>query len=196
MQSNTIPGRIKLARKMAGLPTQASLLEHIPGWKPSRLGNYEAGISTPSADDMLLIAEATGVSACWLMFGQGPIRPSERDLQAVRHQNLAHALVGIEEDTERLDATVKRLGLSRKRLCEHLDNPFLPISDELSRRLEAMLGARAGWLDEQHVERDPLFLAFPQEMRELMMVYSELPPAQRAVLMATARALRDALAPH
>lgn len=193
MQSNTISGRIKLARKMAGLPTQASLLERIPGWKPSRLGNYEAGISTPSADDMLLIAEATGVSVCWLMFGQGPIRPSERDLQAVRHQNLAHAMVGIEEDDERLGATVKRLGLTRKRLREHLDNPFLPISDELARRLEAMLGARAGWLDEQHVERDPLFLAFPQEMRELMMVYSELPPAQRAVLMATARALRDAL---
>ena len=195
MQSNTIPGRIKLARKMAGLSTQASLLEHIPGWKPSRLGNYEAGISTPSADDMLLIAEATGVSACWLMFGQGPIRPSERDLQAVRHQNLTHALVGIEDDTERLDDTVKRLRISRKRLREHLDNPFLPISDELARRMETFLGARPGWLDEQHVDRDPLFLSFPQEMRELMMVYSELPASQREVLMATARALRDTAGP-
>ncbi|NEV60594.1 helix-turn-helix domain-containing protein [Thiorhodococcus minor] len=193
MQSTTIPGRIKLARKMAGLPTQASLLVCIPGWKPSRLGNYEAGISTPGADDMLLIAEATGVSACWLMFGQGPIRPSERDLQAVRHQNLAQALDGIEADEERLAETVKRLRISRKRLREHLDNPFLPISDELARRLERLLGAKPGWLDEQHVERDPLFLSFPEEMRELMMIYSELPASQRPVLMATVRALRDSL---
>lgn len=193
MQSTTIPGRIKLARKMAGLPTQASLLERIPGWKPSRLGNYETGVSTPSADDMLRIAEATGVSVCWLMFGQGPIRPNERDLQAVRHQNLAHALDGIETDGERLDETVRRLRTSRKRLREHLDNPFLPISDELARRLERLLDVRPGWLDEQHVERDPLFLSFPEEMRELMMIYSELPAAQRSVLLATARALREAL---
>ncbi|MBK1723307.1 helix-turn-helix domain-containing protein [Thiocystis violacea] len=193
MQSTNIPGRIKLARKMAGLPTQASLLARIPGWKPSRLGNYEAGISTPSADDMLLIAEAAGVSACWLMFGQGPIRPQERDLQAVRHQNLAHALDGVDADQERLADTVKHLRLSRKRLREHLDNPFLPISDELARRVERLLGASPGWLDEQHVERDPLFLSFPGEMRELMMIYSELPAAQRSVLMATVRALRDAL---
>ncbi len=193
MQATTIPGRIKLARKMADLPTQASLLERIPGWKPSRLGNYEAGISTPGADDMLLIAAATGVSACWLMFGQGPIRPNERDQQAVRHQNLVHAMAGIEQDTERLDRTVKRLRISRKRLREHLDNPFLPISDELSGRLEQLLGAAVGWFDEQHVEHDPLFLSFPEEMRELMMIYSELPAPQRAVLLATARALRDSV---
>ncbi|HBG95251.1 MAG TPA: DNA-binding protein, partial [Chromatiaceae bacterium] len=63
MQTTTIAGRIKLARKMAGLDTQARLLALIPGWKPSRLGNYEAGISTPGPEDILLIAEATEVSA-------------------------------------------------------------------------------------------------------------------------------------
>lgn len=192
MTNTTIAGRIKLARKMAGLDTQARLLERIPGWKPSRLGNYEAGISTPGPDDILRIAQATDVSACWLMFGLGPIRPSERDLQAVRHQNLAHAMDGVDADTERLEQVVKRLRISRKRLREHLENPFLPIGDDLARRLERLLEARHGWLDEQHVERDPLFLSFPEEMRELMMVYSELPEAQRTVLLATARALRDA----
>ncbi|HCS89299.1 MAG: helix-turn-helix transcriptional regulator [Thiohalocapsa sp. PB-PSB1] len=188
MQTTTIAGRIKLARKMAGLDTQARLLALIPGWKPSRLGNYEAGISTPGPEDILLIAEATEVSACWLTFGQGPIRPSERDLQAIRHQNLSHALNGV----ERLDATVKALRISRKRLREHLENPFLPIDDALSRRLEQLLEVRRGWLDEQHVDRDPLFLSFPEPMRELMMTYSELPPGLRKVLLATARALRDA----
>jgi transcriptional regulator with XRE-family HTH domain len=192
MSTNTIAGRIKLARKMAGLETQARLLERIPGWKASRLGNYEAGISTPAPDDILQIAEATGVSACWLTFGQGPIRPSERDLQAVRHQNLVHAMDAIGSDPARLDDVVKRLRISRKRLHEHLDNPFLPIGNELARRLERLLGARSGWVDEQHVERDPLFLSFPEEMRELMMIYSELLPPRRHVLLATARALRDA----
>ncbi len=88
-ETANIPARIKLARKMAGLETQASLVERIPGWKPSRVGNYEAGVSVPSPDDMLLIAKATDSSPCWLMFGLGPIRPNERDLQAIRHQNLS-----------------------------------------------------------------------------------------------------------
>ena len=193
MPPTTIAGRIKLARKMAGLATQARLLELIPGWKPSRLGNYEAGISSPGADDIRRIAEATGVSACWLMFGDGPIRPSERDLQAVRHQNLTHLLQGIEGDPERLADTVRRLRISRKRLLEHLDNPFQPIGDELAARLERIADRPAGWLDQQHVEHDPLFLSFPEPMRELMMVYSELRPAQQAVLLATARALKQDL---
>jgi transcriptional regulator with XRE-family HTH domain len=188
---STIAGRIKLARKMAGLTTQAQLLALIPGWKPSRLGNYEAGISSPGGDDIRRIAEATGVSACWLMFGDGPIRPSERDLQAVRHQNLAHLLQGIEANPDRLAETVRRLRISRKRLFEHLDNPFLPIGDELAARLERVADRPPGWLDRQHVEHDPLFLSFPEPMRELMMVYSELRPAQQAVLLATARALKD-----
>ncbi len=192
MHITTIAGRIKLARKMADLSTQARLLALIPGWKPSRLGNYEAGISTPSPDDILLIAEATGVSACWLTFGQGPIRPSERDLQAIRHQNLTHAFDGIDTDPDRLDAAVRRLRISRKRLREHLDNPFLPITDELARRVERLLDARPGWLDEQHVDRDPLFQSFPESMRELMMIYSELPSPLRDVLLTTARALREA----
>ncbi len=187
----TIAGRIKLARKMAGLATQAQLLALIPGWKLSRLGNYEAGISSPGAADIRRIAAATGVSACWLMFGDGPIRPSERDLQAIRHQNLTHLLQGIEDDPERLAETVKRLRISRKRLLEQLDNPFQPIGDELAARLERVAGRPAGWLDQQHVEHDPLFLSFPEPMRELMMLYSELRPAQQQVLVVAARALRE-----
>jgi transcriptional regulator with XRE-family HTH domain len=188
---STIAGRIKLARKMAGLVTQAQLLALIPGWKPSRLGNYEAGISSPGADDIRRIAEATGVSACWLMFGDGPIRPSERDLQAVRHQNLVHLLQGVDDDSERLAEIVRRLRISRKRLLEHLDNPFQPIGDELAGRIERITERPPGWLDQQHVEHDPLFLSFPDSMRELMMIWSELRPAQQFVLLAAARALKN-----
>ena len=75
---------------MAGFQSAASMLQEITGWSNSRLGNYEAGISLPSPDHIKLIAETTGVSPCWLMFGLGPIRSSGRDLQAIRHQNLVY----------------------------------------------------------------------------------------------------------
>ena len=56
--------RIKQARRMAAMETADSLLSRIPEWSRSRLGNYEAGISTPSPDDIRLIAQTTGASAC------------------------------------------------------------------------------------------------------------------------------------
>lgn len=189
-ETDHIPARIKLARRMAGLDTQAALLKRIPQWKPSRLGNYEAGISTPGPDDILLIARATDTSACWLMFGQGPIRPSARDLQAIRHQNLSR--MAEHAGTGRPDLA-RMLNLPAERLREHLDNPFLPIDDTLARRCEEATGHRRGWMDEQHVEDDPLCMAFPEDMRELMMLYSELDAPSRRVVLATLRALAGAL---
>ena len=57
--------RIKQARKMAGFDTAAQLLAKIPDWGTGRLGNYEAGISLPSPDDVQTIARMTGSSPCW-----------------------------------------------------------------------------------------------------------------------------------
>lgn len=188
-ETANIPARIKLARRMAGLDTQAALVERIEGWKPSRLGNYEAGVSTPGPDDMLLIAQATGVSACWLMFGLGPIRPSARDLQAIRHQNLSRAAESALRADGGLRDLARRLRLPQGRLRDHLDNPFLPLDDTLARRCERATGHRTGWMDEQHVEDDPLCMAFPEDMHELMMLYSGLSAAQRAVVLDTLRTL-------
>lgn len=189
-ESEHIPARIKLARRMAGLDTQATLLQLIPEWKPSRLGNYEAGVSTPGPDDILLIARATDTSACWLMFGLGPIRPSARDLQAIRHQNLSRLAEQI--DIPNLSGTLK---LPQKKLREHLDNPFLPIEDDLARQCEQAGKHRSGWMDEQHVEDDPLCMAFPEDMRELMMLYSGLEESNRQVVLATMKSLIGALEP-
>ncbi len=47
-------------------------------------------------------------------------------------------------------------------------NPFEPISDELARRFENQLRHPTGWMDERHVEHDPLCLSFPDDIRELM----------------------------
>ena len=183
--------RIKQARRMAGFNTAAQLLEKIPDWGPSRLGNYEAGISLPSPDDVKLIAEKTDSSPCWIMFGSGPIRASGRDTQAIRHQNLVVTFEQARSQRGQLTPFLKAIGLSRKKLNEHIANPFLVITDRLVRRCEQYLKKQKGWMDEQHVETDPLCASFPEEMRRLMMIYSELPSKERQRLLRVIEALSE-----
>lgn len=175
--------RIKQARRMAGLDSAAQLIEKIPDWGASRLGNYEAGISLPSPDDVQLIAQATGTSPCWIMFGSGPIRASGRDTQAIRHQNLVVTIEQFQSERGQLTRLLKNLGISRKKLDEYIANPFQPIPDRLVRRCEKFLGKPTAWMDEQHVETDPVCASFPEDMRRLMMIYSELPAAERRRLL-------------
>jgi len=175
--------RIKQARRMAGFDSAAQLLEYIPDWGTSRLGNYEAGISLPSPDDVKLIAEATDTSPCWIMFGSGPIRASGRDTQAIRHQNLVVTIEQVHSERGHLTRLLKTLGISRKKLDEYLANPFQPIPDRLVRRCEKFLNKPPAWMDEQHVETDPVCASFPEDMRRLMMVYSELPTIERKRLL-------------
>ncbi|MBV2093175.1 MAG: helix-turn-helix domain-containing protein, partial [Candidatus Thiodiazotropha sp. (ex Ctena orbiculata)] len=77
--------RISQARKMAGFKTAKAFREKLPKWPVNRLSWYEAGYSMPHPGDIEIIAKVTGTSTCWIMFGLGPIRSGERDLQAVRH---------------------------------------------------------------------------------------------------------------
>ena len=193
MSASTIAARIKLARKMAGLATQAQLLQEIEGWKPSRLGNYEAGVSTPNADDVKRIAAAAGVSPCWLMFGDGPIRPDARDTQAIRHQNLSHVVQQLESKRGALARFAKLCGSTKAQLMGYLENPFEPISEKLCGRIENALGHEHGWMDEQHVEDDPVCQSFPDDIRELITLYSGLSSAHRNTAMVTLRALVAAL---
>lgn len=183
--------RIKQARRMAGFDTAAQLLEKITDWGPSRLGNYEAGISLPSPDDIKVIADKTGSSPCWIMFGSGPIRASGRDTQAIRHQNLVVTVEQARSQRGRLTALLKAIGLSRKKLDEHIANPFLIIPDRLVRRCEKHLKKQKSWMDEQHVETDPVCASFPEDMRRLMMIYSELPAEERQRLLRVVEALTE-----
>lgn len=183
--------RIKQARRMAGFDTAARLLEKIPDWGASRLGNYEAGISLPSPDDIKVIAEKTDSSPCWIMFGSGPIRATGRDAQAIRHQNLVAAFEQARPGSGRLAPLLKAIGISRKKLDEHIANPFLVISDRLTRRCEQHLKKERGWMDEQHVETDPICANFPEDMRRLMMIYSELPARERQRLLRVIDAFRE-----
>lgn len=180
--------RIKQARKMAGMDTAEALLEKIPEWKRSRLGNYEAGISMPSPDDVRLIATATVASPCWIMFGAGPIRATGRDLQAIRHQNL---IVITEEakSNRKLTPLLTALGISRKKLDSHLTNPFLDLTKRMMRHCDSYLKKPSGWMDEQHVENDPLCRSFPDDMRELMTLYSNLNESNRKLMLRLARSI-------
>ena len=46
-------------------------------------------------------------------------------------------------------------------------------------------------MDGQHVEDDPFCTAFPEGMRELMMLYSELRAGGGCLVLATVRALAE-----
>lgn len=168
-------------------------MQRIPDWKPSRLGNYEAGVSTPGPDDILKIARATETSPCWLMFGLGPIRPSARDLQAIRHQNFSRLMEQAQYQSDGMVLLAEAVKLSQKNLREYLDNPFLPIDEQLARRCERHADHRKGWMDEQHVEDDPLCMAFPEDMRELMMLYSGKSEQNRRVILTTLKAMVKAM---
>lgn len=175
--------RIKQARKMAGFDTAAQLLAQLPGWGTGRLGNYEAGISLPAPDDVKTIARVTDASPCWIMFGLGPIRASGRDVQAIRHQNLEYLFDHARAQKGQLTRFLNAIGLSRTKVKAHIDNPFLAIADRIARKCEKFAGKPVGWLDEQHVESDPVCAAFPEDMRQIMEIYSNLSETNRRKLL-------------
>ena len=181
--------RIKQARQMAGFNTAAQLLETLTDWGAGRLGNYEAGISQPSPEDILLISELTGSSPCWIMFGLGPIRASGRDVQAIRHQNLGALVDQQKQIRGGLTKMLKAINFSKHKLYEHLENPFLQISDRAARKLEKHCKKTVNWMDEQHVESDPVCASFPEDMRQLMEIYSNLEHDKRHQLLSIAEIL-------
>ena len=181
--------RIKQARKMAGFETAAQLLDKIPDWGTGRLGNYEAGISQPSPDDMKTIAKVTGSSPCWIMFGLGPIRASGRDVQAIRHQNFVYVFENCKTQRGAITKFLKDLGLSRNKVDEYINNPFLAIPERISRKCEKFAKKPLGWIDEQHVESDPVCAAFPKEMRQVMEIFSNLSNEKRKIFLGIAEVL-------
>jgi transcriptional regulator with XRE-family HTH domain len=168
--------RIAQARKMAGFSSAKKFREKLPQWPHNRLSWYEAGYSMPHPDDVETIARLTGASPCWIQFGLGPIRSGKRDLQAVRHQNLVFLQREAGEDP------IVALGPDSEPLSDYIDNPFQHIDDRLARRIEQAGGRPRKWLDEQHVESDGLCSSFPDDLHELMTLYSEMDARGRRLL--------------
>ena len=184
--------RIAQARKMAGFKTAKTFRRKLPKWPENRLSWYEAGYSMPHPSHVETIAKATGTSTCWIMFGLGPIRSGERDLQAVRHQNLVFLFRQAEEESHKA-VTDFLLGvrLEARQLAEYIDNPFKHIGERLARTVEKTSGRGRKWLDEQHIESDGLCSSFPDDLRELMTLYSEMDDKGRKMLIAMARTMSE-----
>lgn len=184
--------RIAQARKMAGFKSANDLRRRLPDWPENRLSWYEAGYSMPHPSDVERISKVTGTSPCWIFFGLGPIGSGERDLQAVRHQNLVYLHREAEEGADALlDRFLASLKLDPRQLTGYIDNPFLRIGERLARRIEKAAGRPRNWLDEQHVESDGLCGSFPDDLRELMTIYSEMDERNRDLLLSIARAVAE-----
>jgi transcriptional regulator with XRE-family HTH domain len=186
--------RIAQARKMAGFKTAKAFREKLPKWPENRLSWYEAGYSMPHPTHVEIMAKATGTSACWVMFGLGPIRSGERDLQAVRHQNLVYLFRQAQEGTtESISEFLLGIKLEAKQLANYIDNPFKHIGERFARNIEKASDKPRRWLDEQHIESDGLCGSFPDDLRELMTIYSEMDDKGRQVLIAMAQAMSQHL---
>lgn len=186
LTAKKIGARIRQARKMAGFKTLAQLNEKLTKkykWSASRLGNYETGHSAPGPVEVCILAKETGTSPCWMMFDSGPIRSNERDLQAIRHQNLTRAVEDREEDKSRYQQFLEKAETNAQAIRKYIDNPFRKIGDRQARRFERALGKSRGWMDEQHVEDDPICKHFPDDLREMMMLFSDLDVADRQRLL-------------
>lgn len=188
-----IGNRIKQARQMAGFKIQKDLNAKMikkHGWSTGRLGNYEAGQSTPSPSDVLLLSKETKTSACWIMFGAGPIRAGDRDLQAIRHQNLVNMIALLDEQgNDSLDRFYKRCESNADAIKKYTDNPFRVIGARQARRFEKAMSKPDKWLDEQHIEIDPVCSSFPEDLREIMMLYSDMNASDKDKLLTIARLL-------
>ncbi|MCP4403609.1 MAG: hypothetical protein GY801_40680 [bacterium] len=72
-------------------------------------------------------------------------------------------------------------------MTNHLNNPFLKLTDTVCRKIERHLGKRKGWMDEQQIENDGLCDFFPDDIREIMMIYSNLEPKGRSLFLELSR---------
>ena len=187
--------RIRLARKMANM-TQKSLLEAATphfGKNESRISNWENGRSTPLYRQIMLIAQITGTSPAWIVMGYGPIRSEKRDIQAIRHQNLTFKWY--EPGSSKMRRSSQQsLDITEQMVIEFLCNPGIEIDDASARLLERQFDMPKGWMDEQHVDHDPVLCALPEGIREILAFYSELPPSQRCLIRETLAGLKRGIA--
>jgi len=183
--------RIKQARQMAGFDSQSQLTEKLQdaGWSKSKLGLLEAGYATPDPEDVDLVADLTDTSSCWIMFGVGPIRQAKRDRQAVRHQNICAHVYALRDHPDQYQTFLSAAKTTDEKVQAILDNPDRQIGDRIARQFEKALEKPKGYLDEQNVENDPLCRQFPDDLRELMAIYSELPESERKLLLSMARTI-------
>ena len=176
--------RIRQARLMAKESNSRILSERL-GWSGGRLNNFETGASTPGVEETLQFCEAVGADPCWITYGVGSPRAST--LQSTRYRNLMAVLDEAETEGD-LPDLLDAIKVTMDRLDKLRANPFKPISDTLIRRCEKHLQKRKGWFDESHIEHG-LCQPLPEDMRQLLTVYSKLSTDDRRKLYAMSELL-------
>lgn len=195
MELNTkkvIGKRIRLARDMAGL-TQKDLVRLEPeklGENPSIISNWENGKHKPDHDQIEAIARSTGTSPSWILMGYGPICSGNRDIQAIRHQNLNFRWTELDFSDS---GNGSQQSISLQEVIGYLCDPKCHIKDETARRFEQALGKPDRWMDEQHVDHDPVLQSLPDGIREILNFYSEMPEKHRHFVMEVIGALKRSL---
>lgn len=182
--------RIRLARQMAGL-TQEQLIKKVLNSRgnKSTVSNWENGRHCPDRRQIESIACVTGTSPSWIERGHGPISTENRSVQAIRHQNLSFRWHELTFSEMRVPSHYEHL--SEEQILAYLCDPETTIPDEAAREFEQAIGKPGGWMDEQHVENDPVLSALPEEAREILDIYSELPKKYREFLVSSIRNMKS-----
>ena len=71
-----------------------------------------------------------------------------------------------------------------------LDHLYLKITETLCRKIERHLGKTKGWMEQQHVEMDGLCDFFPEDVKELLSIYSNLDSDGRTMLLEISRSVK------
>jgi transcriptional regulator with XRE-family HTH domain len=144
--------RLRSAREASGLTQQAAC--EAMGVSPTQMSNWERGKSSPHLEDLARVARFLGVSAHWMLFGEGPRTADLLPLAEVSSpeaspQALAAALERMPSDelfriaeakrTQELAAWNEPIQRSLDALREALSaNPPLHIRDEINRSIERL----------------------------------------------------------
>ena len=137
--------RIKAARINAGFSTAADLSVLFPDWSPSRIGNYEAGVSLPNPLDLERIGLATSSSPGWLYFETGSMECELVNIQTIRHRNLVKVFNALPDSAKKIFS--KQNKLKAREMKKILAAPSDLLKATLCRKIEKSLQLEKKTLD-------------------------------------------------
>jgi SOS-response transcriptional repressor LexA len=103
MPSETMPERLKLARKRLGLNQKE--MAKLLGVSQSNISSYEGGLHEPNSKALSVLSE-NGINLNWLLTGEGEMLRSDvvRDKKTAEIKALKNKIAEISADIERLEA--------------------------------------------------------------------------------------------
>jgi hypothetical protein len=148
---STMASRIRYARESGKIEPQAlraELKRRKIDVSKQLLHRYESVESqNPNLNIVEGIADVTGFSAGWLLFGKGPMFASDPLNQITRQLRLRSLFRGTKKSWP-LTSDLRAAGAPMDELDFHKEYPFVrPVSDDLARSLETASDQAIGWMD-------------------------------------------------